>query len=364
MALALESKKNLLVLLLLILAGGLAVAYFVLAPKFSQESPEVSEARFYYRLLSSNSDFSLGENLFSTRDYQGARDAYREALKKAQTPAEEGQILYKLALAERYSDQPLIAIPLFKEIAAHPDYPSTTRAYAVQAMGQAYYAFNDPAITAEIFKDSPYKEMSAPGNVRLSYRKLFEYASSFYPLGIPETRVAQWYAQELADAGPSVDPALREEYKNIIRQKLDRADADIVRTTEQPERGASYQPEILTRKAYILGMLSVSGDESLGDPGAAFAKALERAKISLDSEAQAKYYYAVFLSSKYGNTRSADIQNLLRDFYATNRYEKTGIVRFIRNEADDKVKEKNVLILAENDPEFKNWLVLLGWKAF
>jgi len=353
-----ENKKILLIFVLLFIAVGIAGMYFF----FSTRSPK-NEATFYENLISSNRDFALGESLYKNGKYESAISSYKTALQNVSNLNEKAQVLYKISLAYRFNNQPLIAIPLFKEIVAISEYPSTTRAYAVQAMGQAYYSFNDPAITEEIFKDSPYKEMYNKDDNALSYRKLFEYASSFYPLGIPETRIAQWYAQEIVNSNKSGDTSNNESYKNIIRTKLANATTDIARTQTNPDRGSTYIPEILTREASVLGMLSISGDESLGSPEEAFKKSLDTAAGSTTYEAQARYFYTLFLAQKYGTARSTEIQNLLSDFYTTARYDNTGIVRFIKNEKDNQTGvKKDIIMLANLDPKFKNYLIKLGWQ--
>jgi len=353
-----ENKKRLLNFTIFFVAVGITGMYFF----FSRQSPK-NEATFYENLVSSNRDFALGESLYKSGKYESAISSYKTALQGVKEPDEKAQILYKISLAYRFDNQPLVAIPLFKEIVANPEYPLTTRAYSVQAMGQAYYSFNDQAITEEIFKDSPYKEMYSKDDTALSYRKLFEYASSFYPLGIPETRIAQWYAQEIVNSSKSGNTSNNESYKNIIRTKLANATTDIARTQTNPDRGSLYIPEILTRKASILGMLSLSGDESLGNPEEAFKKSMDTATGSAVYEAQARYFYALFLAKKYGAERSTEIWDILSNFYATTRYDNTGIVRFIKNEKNNQTGSKeNIVMLANLDMKFKNYLIKLGWQ--
>lgn len=347
-------NRTWLILLASVLVIGTAVFIYY---NFSQKPRE--SLSFYDNLVASNNDFAAGESFYKAGDFTRAVTAYEEALDDVKTPDEQGQILYKMALAHIATNEPLKAIPIFKEVAAGLNYPLTTRAYAVQAMGQGFYSFSDPAITAEIFKDEPYKSMYDAEKIPLSYRKLFEYASSFYPLGISETRIAQWYAQRIV-LGESEKVLLA---KNIIRLKLENADKDVARTRGQAEKGGNYVPEILTRKAYILGLLSQAGDESLGNPEEAFREALMVAQIaSPEYEAQAKYFYALFLAGKYGSERSQAIRDVLSDFYKTTRYEDTGIVRFIKNEKNNTVGSMaKILLLAQFDPQFKEFLKTLGW---
>ncbi|MEX2013345.1 MAG: hypothetical protein WD897_00305 [Parcubacteria group bacterium] len=346
-------NRTWLVLLALVFAVGAAI--FIYYNFFQKPQESLS---FYDNLVASNNDFAGGESFYKVGDYTRAIAAYEDALDDAKTPDEQGQILYKIALAHISNYEPFKAIPIFKEVAAGLNYPLTTRAYAVQSMGQAFYSFSDLNVTAEIFKDEPYKSMYDAEKIPLSYRKLFEYASSFYPLGIPETRIAQWYAQSIV-SGRSEKILFA---KNIIRLKLENADNDVARTRGREEKGGNYIPEILTRKAYVLGLLSQAGDESLGNPEEAFAEALMVAQVVPAYEAQAKYFYALFLAEKYGSERSQAIQSVLSDFYQTTRYKDTAIVQFIKNEKNNTTMTRTkILLLAELDPQFKEFLKTLGW---
>lgn len=362
-----RQKALLFILILVILAAIGGISW-----NNRDKKETVSESQnkdFYTPLVQSNKDFAQGENFFQAQDYSRAVESYEAALARATSVQDESQIRYKIALALRYGNDPVKAIALFKEVAKNPEYPDRTRAYAVQAMGQAFYSFNDPIVTQEIFKDSPYKEMYDPENIPLSYRKLFEYGSAFYPLGISQLRVADWYAKEILrlhfqPGGAETYAAAIADYKQVIKKKFELADADIMATANRRyEAGANYIPEMTTKKAYILGQVSLTGDESLGNPEEAFDKALVAGAVNNVYDAQAKYHYALFLAQKYGTLRAAEIQNTLKDFYASNRFDNTGMVRFLKNEKNNNTGSKErILLLAEIDPEFKNYLIKLGWQ--
>ena len=366
-----QNKRRIVVSFMLFFVLIFAAIFSFIRYTQDTEKQKVPKTSFYDELVSSNKNFALGENLFNMQKYPDAIAAYETALKEAVTEKQKGQILYKIALATRENNDLLKAIRLFKEVAENNNYAPTARAYAVQSMVETSRIFSDNTnITPEIFKDDPYQKMFRESDADIAYRRLSEYASSFWPLGLSEMRVAQWYAEKIISLQEDTsmndhdfDAVTIENYKTIIQKNMNNAGADILRTQGKPEIGGNYIPSILTLKANVLWTLSKGGDESFGDPETVFKQALESIGISPSREAQAKYYYAIFLSEKYGKERTVDIHNLLSDFYATNKYDDTGIVRFIKIEKNNAFKHKaRILKLAEMDPEFKKWLSHLGWE--
>ncbi len=226
---------------------------------------------------------------------------------------------YKLAIALSEGGRPLEGIPLFKEIIAQPEYSNNIRAYSVQYMGHLLYSYNTPEVKNEVFKDEPYKSFYADGDYALARRKLFEYASSFKPLGVPELRVAKWYSAKILDRkGEPASPEKQkevEEMVSVIKVKLANAEA-YMKSVQADEFVSAYIPEVLYRKAGVLRDLDVAGVQGFENPETVYQEALKAARLKVGQESSTKIGYAIYLAQKYGEQRRGDIQNLLRDFYS------------------------------------------------
>ena len=291
------------------------------------------------------------------------------ALEKAEGFKEEGQLKYKIAISQSEGSSPIEGVRLLKEVAANTAYTRTIRAYSVQYLGHLLYAINTKEINDEVFKDEPYKSfLSESGNdSSVARRKLYEYASSLYPLGIPELRIARWYSEEILRLQKSDGAENKEKVegmKSIIQQKLASSDTYLASIVND-EQARSYVAEVLYRKANVQGDLYLAGDKDFGDPEETYEKSLTVATATnkVGSESSAKVYYAMYLAKMYGKERSEDIKSLLKDFYEGSRYSKTNTVKFIRGEKDNRIGlRKSFLLLAEIDAKFHDFLLSLDWQ--
>ena len=289
------------------------------------------------------------------------------ALEKAEGFKEEGQLKYKIALSESSGNNPSEGIVLFKEVAANENYTPTIRAYAVQNLGSLLYSYNTPEVKTEVFKDDPYKSFWLEDDYSLSRRKVFDYASSLYPLGISELRIAKWYTEEILESinSKNIDASPEksiEEMKLIVREKLINTDK-YLRDIAKDEQARSYIAEVLYRKGMVLGDMLLVGDTTFADPEDVFKQSLSVAAVgNIKLEASAKYTYAVFLAKMYGEKRADDIKKLLGDFYQKDVYKNTTIVRFIKNEKNNGLGQKSdIILLAKIDAKFHDFLLSLGW---
>lgn len=356
------SRKSLILLILAVLAG-IAGAFWWYTYTNISNNENNEKLGSYSAFLDKNQEFATGEQLLRSQKYAEAAEYFERALASATNSWEEGQLKYKYAIAISEGGEPLKGIPLLKQIVANDKYTRILHAYAVQYLGHLLYAFNTPAVHAEVFAGEPYERFASSGDAALARRQLFEYASSFYPLGIPELRVAKWYSTEvirLKKEGAKND-ILVNNMKNLIRERLAHADAYIEEITDNPNT-ASYIPEVLYRKGSVLGDLYLAGDTSFGDPEDSFKASILRSGAAVGLEAAAKYTYASYLAKMYGKDRSADIKNLLSDFYTSDKYVATNMYRQIRNEKENLLGQKeSILRLASIDKSFAALLTKLGW---
>lgn len=360
-----EEINNTSKLFLILLAVATVTVASVFVYWYFQKSAEPSKP-FYTQLLEKNTEFAYAEGLIKSGKYDEATNYFKLALEKAEGYKEEGQLKYKIALSQGQGSNPIESIRLMKEIAANENYTPTIRAYAVQFMGHLLYSYNTLEVKDEVFKDEPYKSFLADDDYSLARRKLFEYASSFYPLGVSELRVAKWYSTEilkLVQGGVNEEATKNniKEMKSIVRQKLVNADRYLRDITED-EHARSYIPEVWYRKGTVLGDMLLSGDTTFPDPEESYMRALEFSVVKTGYESTAKYSYAAFLAKMYGEKRANDIKSLLSDFYTGDKYEKTNTVRMITNEKNNLLGNKNdILLLAKIDDDFATFLKKLGW---
>lgn len=330
----------------------------------------------YSVLIIENQAFAEGNSLLRAGKPDLAIPKFEEALRYSQDPTQEGQIKIKLALAiEMTGDygNPQKSVPLLKEIAANPAYTNITRAYAVQEMAQIFYTYVDKRISAEIFKDEPYKSLWVQGAINLSYRHLYERASSFYPLALSELRIADWYATQVVDLHEKAIGGVEDttvnariaQYKDVVRQKIASAERDLERikgnSNESPQAKVA-----LFREGIIIAKMQLTGDESFGDMEMTFKRALDvyAALGTPQEDGYVRYYYAQYLARLYGPSREDDVRGILSKFYTTDLYQGALATIFFKNERNNIVgAKKQLVLLASLDPKFKDYLLSLGWKA-
>jgi len=349
-------------ILLILLASVFVIGTVVFVYYNFSQKPQES---FYQSLLGKNESFAYAEGLLKSGKYSEAADHYRLALAEAEGYKEEGQLKYKIAISLGEGNNPLAAVPLLKEIIANENYTPTIRAYSVQQIGHFLYSYNSEELKNEVFKDEPYRSFIADGDYFAARRKLFEYGSSIYPLGIPELRIAKWYSEEilrLQKLDGDENTQKTDEMKDIVRQKIANADRYLTSIVTD-EQARSYVAEVLYRKANVQADLYLTGDKNLGDPEETYRKSLTIATLRVGQESSAKMYYAMYLARMYGEERSEDIKNILKDFYVGNKYASTNTVRSIKGEKDGKLGLKSdILLLARIDTSFGEFLKSLGWK--
>ncbi|MDO8514304.1 MAG: hypothetical protein Q7S50_02050 [bacterium] len=327
---------------------------------FQQTSPYRYQTALdgYNQLTADNPAFVSAIQLQKSGAYSSAGAQFRNALAGTSNPVEQAVIKFWLVNADEPIGNYAEAVSVLKEIAADKNaYSLHTRASAVQRMAWMFYRYGDPRITEEIFKDEPYSDFVVKGDSSLTYRHLFEYATSLYPLALSELYIANWYSSQLAK-----DPVSHPEYKEIIRQKIKLADSNLDQI-----RGDSTQAYMLVysleRRAIIVGRMTQLGDTSFGDPEKDFADLLNLFSVyHLQYDATTRFQYAVYLARTFGTVRSTDIRDILAPL--NEDYEAHGIsfASFLRNERENRLGAKNnVILLASIDPKFKQLVISLGW---
>ena len=358
-------------------AGLFGWEYYLHQQQLASEAASVANQTTYEKLLAENAAFAKADALYKAGQVTEAEAELNTAFQSAKTPAEEGQIQFKLATVIendfKNPDQALTAIPLLKTIAADTSYPAIVRASAVQQMGAAFYDLGgDSRFTKEIFKDEPYKSLYVKNYTNLSYRKLFEYAAALYPLAYSELKIANWYANQISLSVPPVKGVAKvtlsseqiTAYKETIRQNIAAADQDIARIKDDPNQNAPV-PLLLEEEGVVVGKMQILGDASFGDPEKFYAQALTLfdAAQPAGSDGFVRFNYALYLAQRFGSSRAGDIVNLLAPFYTTSVYKGSSAQNQFISERNNILGSKPAFVtLASIDPNFKSFLISLGWK--
>lgn len=328
-------------------------------------------------LLKDNEDYKAARQLLGSGDYVRAESYYRKVLSGITDPVQQAQVQLDIAqvieLQGRYAE----AISLLKQVIARTDLrpnqhsPDITpvRAYAVQEMGMMYYRHADSKdlIAEETFRDAPYNSLSVDGADReLAYRKLFEYGCSIRPLALMESMVASWYAYKLRyDITVGTTSSVGVTYIANVRTSIEKADADVERTKDSPVP-ASLFPEIFMREGIALSNMAAAGVGSASDAEERFKKSIASMSPQHNKAGNfGAYYYAMFLASTYGKSRAEDITSLLAVFRRGNEEniyaEVPKYLMAIRTRDDLRVPRAGAVLLGTLDPDFKTYLMSIGW---
>lgn len=361
----------LVVLALLVIAGGTwwYLSMRVPVAPTSTSSRDNSPAAV---LTNQNQDYLLAKNYQKQGKYDLALQYYQKALVGTQDPLQRAQLLYNVAYATELSGKYADAIAQYKAIAADTSNFPIARAASIQEIGLMYFMYytNDAqqTILAETFKDPPYDSFKKTGGLNFAYTKLFEYAASIYPLAGSEVRIAYGSANELTDTlHGATTTSQGKAYLALIERSLRATDADLQRMSNvSAER--NLIPEILVREGTTLDNLVSLGAADLQQVEPYFQKGAQyAASIGNRPGSFIELNYALFLTERYGDARSTDIINLLAPFKAGNEAKiYSTVIDFLKTVRTNSslTKRKALLVKASQiDPNFKQYLISLGWKA-
>lgn len=342
---------------LLIVVGG--IVYFA-GPMYLPKEPDTGA--ILNTMIANDPVFAQGVSSYDSKDYVTAAEQLQKTLTTKTDPIEEGIVQFYLAASLEKSAQYEKAVANLKEIVASPEHIPLIRATAIQNMSQMYYRYGDQRITAAIFSDNPYKNLVGSNNA-ISYRNLFTLAVSLYPLAYSEYAIAQWYAFELGSAKEDSDRARENSARDVVRNALAAAELDMLRLKEDARAGKPSDYVLASNmRARTYGALSIEGETDY-DADDAYRQAISDYVEYSEPEGFVRLNYAMYMATKSGNSRAADIRTVLAPLYvgALDSHA-AGLSAFLRNQGARPASRTHLAKLANIDPQFKDLLLANGWK--
>ena len=348
----------------------ISLGFFVYSFYTTHKQPHYSKINPVETLKKENQSFNTANAFKSQHNYPLALEWYKKSLAETTDPRLKSQIKFYTAVTLELNGSYIDAIKLFKEVILDQSGLPITRAYSVQEVGRMYrvYFASTTEIEKETFTGIPFESLKAPGNISLSYRKLFEYGAAIYPIALSESYIAQWYSHDLyyIQKSASTTPQGVEDIA-AIGAALQKSDTYMEISKNDPTESTLFA-EISGREAIVVGQVVPSHVPGYSNER---AEALYKKSI-LYSEAMSilpgsfyVYQYAAYLGLQFGAKRADDINKLLTVFTVGNTKNiNPNVISFYQSLKVDKnfAADHNAIVtLSQISLSFKGYLTALGW---
>ncbi len=348
---------------ILIGAGGFVL---LIRHQATTKPPIVANQTNTDKLQQTNADFNSGLTYQINGNYDLAIPYYQKALAQEASSTLSAQVEMYLGVSYQHTGDYNDAINLFKQMDAQWTNWPLMRAYAVEELANTYYYdVANQNITTQIFSTAPYSSFgpSSTTTVDEAYRNLFAYAANIYPLGIPETRVGEWYAYNLFKTlhEATTSPAGIKDLA-MINSTLQYTDLDTQRIKSDPTSETDL-PEILGREGVIKAYLTRMGINEALSAKENFQEASGYESASGEEPGVVEFYRAVgyYLIDP---TDTTDIDSALSVFVPANSSKILPYVNYEFQAGETQLQPTHdwCVGLASVDPAFKEYLVSLGWQ--
>jgi tetratricopeptide (TPR) repeat protein len=364
-------------------AGGIGLWFFVSSSGFIQFIQP--RANPITTLLAGDQDFKQGWELSRQGKYTEAIAAYDKAYRLAETPEKQAQIKYLIASIYKITESYELAIDEFREIASNAAYPPLFRTFAINEALLTAIDFGDfthshgnaekvnpgelHPVAAALFTYEPYATYlrESKNDPALTARKVYEYASTFYPSAVSEMGQAQWYTNELYGyyARDEQSNTRVPEYVSIVKDKLARSEPDVNRSIRNIYETVTVSPALINM-GFAHEVLFLLGYGSVQDAERYYKKAVDVNDVTQTQGGvvyYAKLIYASFLGRTYGEERAAEIATLLKDFNLSNKEFPPDMKQVLKNMITKPMSEyqdKGRYAMFHAAPDFRKFLVSLG----
>jgi len=319
-------------------------------------------------LQAGNLQYIAAQSAWSDHNYALALQDYQNALLIETDPVQRGQIEYLIGKSYEALGNYADAVGEYKLIAADRSVGSVLQAYAIEQMGIMFNSNfgSKKMISDATFSGTPYSGFLQNGDYNLAYRRLYEYAATFYPLGYAEGNIAEWYANDLISNLHGATTTSQGRADVVAAQNsLRLADQDVAATLQDPISGTS-DPSIVTQEGYVTELLASVGVGTFAQAEAYYSLAVQYLSRFNESPASfVSYSYAVFLSHEYGTSRANDIRTVLAPFHAGATDVYANVQTFfttIRTNKSYSTNKQTAVRLANIAPDFKTYLESIGWQ--
>ena len=323
-----------------------------------------------------NFHYQSALNLHKSRDYTGAIQGFTNAIDNAPDPSAAGQTREMIAFdtfQRNQGNDRAQAVQMYKSLITDPAIPAAVRAIALTDLGLlTINQGNDFA--REYFSAEPF-DWYVSDNSRFSVYKtginMFEAADAIAPESLAEYAIGYNYSTLIVNGalGTTTPQAAAE----TIQQYIQKGDQNSKSSSIQ------YSPSNIAREYFFRAIaMGVSGNIlnniSLPDREEAFQLAISQEATTTDPQVeavlmQARLNYGIFLY-KYdsGTNANENIENVLKPFaqaatssplYAATRASFVGLITV---PADSSFIKQQSLKLATISPDFKDFLLSVGWK--
>lgn len=369
---AMSKKVAITILVVLgLIAAAFLYYWYGLSVEF-QNAPATytSVADMNTQTAADNPAFAAAVQYENAGDWTSAITQLQIAQSSAKDEWQRVTIFFHLAQDEEYAGTYTSAVQQLQQIAADGTYPAVTRAYATEQLGVLYASVPAPEVSSAIFANPPYSSLYVSTSTNLTTRRLFQYATTIYPLPVSQYYIANTYLNAIFNLGlPGATSAAAKAQLSSLEQEaassFEAADASLASVSGNPPT-PNYVFTAQLIRAVDLGKFQQVGTTTLGDADQAFQSLLSSyASQNLTADGAVRLQYAYFLANVYGTASSTSIQSVLAPVVSDSTHRGALVGPSLAAQANlfSSQAHKNLVLLSSLDPQFKQFLVSLGWTS-
>ena len=305
--------------------------------------------------------------------YDESIEGFKKVLYSAPDKPSEAKARYHLAFdlfVRNQGTDRVDAVRIYKEMIKDPDMPIHYKAAAMNEMAFLRdLSSDDGFFINNVLNEEPYLSFyKETGSVHGAMIKIYELSDSMYPTALAKFQIGLMLANGMVQGNPMVHGMTQEEAAKKIQQLIKEADPLI---NAVPYEQAKLAHMYMCR-AMALG-LSQRVLKNFDTPVVeeAYLKAISVADAGYDDfhsrgvALVTRFYYAVFLHTRFGAAREKDIVSLLKNFERAETIPEYKLFTEYLKEAKDRPADNflkvKIFDLAKVSPEFRSYLLQIGW---
>lgn len=318
----------------------------------------------------------------ANRDYDASVVEFEDLVAKSANPEEKAILKTKLAVnllgkgfaESEYNDTVKAGIDMLWAVGTDATIPASVRASALTDLGNTFSVhgneFYMTYATPSPFNTFLLDKNEISGSIKASL-KVFKYANELYPNAYSEFSMVRMYTNMLTNT--TLEPGMTEKQTaELVQKYIADGDAHLLSGGSYP---AATHARMMLDRAKGFGLTGrILQNNTLAEREEAFKLALESAQIESDKnkyakdvEMETRFWYAGFLLIMIGEARNDDAIALVKPFgegaTPADSYVLTRVL-FINLTKQPYVHDphKRALAIAKVSPEFKSFLISVGWK--